>query len=429
LERSIAVEKNLISSLTQFGLTGYEARIYYILVSHGAIAASKLAKLAGIQRPHIYPVLKGLQEKGLVMVIPESIPKYQAVPLKEGLAKLIESKEKALTYLKRESERLERAIKQEKTLAEEKSYHVLLHFGRENIHYLMKKMFNKCNKELLCITTSNGLLRKLKFFKAELSQMRNKNIKIHFLCPMNREVVQELRDILNLFEIRHIDTVSVRLIVIDESEILLSEIQVDDLRDTGEDIGVWSDSKELAKMIKTLFESTWDAAIPAKDKIKEIIEGRPVGEFALISGRSEIERKINEVIYSAKREVCSILSSNELLFAYKELYSRCKALNARKVKQRILLPITKETVEIVKPLLQFEVEVKHTFDAFPRTILVDNEIALLGLAGGGIDELIHGRDCGILINHISTIEEAKRSFEQKWSTAIDAQERISELIK
>lgn len=419
------MDKEFISSLTQFGLTGYEARVYYILVTRGAVAAGKLAKLAGIQRPHIYPVLKGLQEKGLVMVIPESIPKYQAIPLKEGLAKLIEIKEKALIYLKQESERLQGAIKEERSL-EERGYRVLLHLGRENIHYWMRKMFSRCSNEILCITTSNGLLRKLKFFRTELNQLKNRNVRICFLCPINDEIIQELRECDYPFEVKHIDTVLVRLIVIDESEVLLSEIQVDDLKDAGEDIGVWSDSRELAKMIKTMFENTWNTAIPAEDKIKELKEGKTAREFVLINSRKEVDEKIENMVYAIKQEICSILSTSELLFGYRELYSRCKFLSG-KVRQRILLPITKENVEIVKPLLQLGVEVKHTFDSYPRLILADKESAFIGIASSTVEELIKGRDFGIWTNHLPTVEEAKRNFEQKWNTAMDAGERISEL--
>jgi sugar-specific transcriptional regulator TrmB len=55
-----------ISELQQLGLANAEAEIYTVLLTNGALGASAISNLTGIQRSNIYPILWSLVDKGLV---------------------------------------------------------------------------------------------------------------------------------------------------------------------------------------------------------------------------------------------------------------------------------------------------------------------------------------------------------------------------
>lgn len=69
-------DEKTLSKMGMFGLTEYEARVYLTLIVKGGMEASKVSRYADIPRPHTYSVLKALQMRGLVTVIPEAVNRY-----------------------------------------------------------------------------------------------------------------------------------------------------------------------------------------------------------------------------------------------------------------------------------------------------------------------------------------------------------------
>ena len=86
------IDKKAVSSLTSFCLTEYEAKVYLALATKGVQKASMLADVSDIPRPHVYSVIKLLHEKGLIIIIPEKVAKYQAVPIDTVLKKLLQDR-------------------------------------------------------------------------------------------------------------------------------------------------------------------------------------------------------------------------------------------------------------------------------------------------------------------------------------------------
>ena len=92
------MDKKAVEALTSFGLTEYEAKVYLTLVLKGVQKASALADMSDIPRPHVYSVIKLLHEKGLIIIIPEKVTKYQALPLDAVLNKLLEERMDSITF-------------------------------------------------------------------------------------------------------------------------------------------------------------------------------------------------------------------------------------------------------------------------------------------------------------------------------------------
>ena len=57
---------DVVALLQKLGFGEYEARAYYALLQHSPVSGYELAKVSGIPRPNIYPVLQKLEERGTV---------------------------------------------------------------------------------------------------------------------------------------------------------------------------------------------------------------------------------------------------------------------------------------------------------------------------------------------------------------------------
>ncbi len=251
-------DERIISRLNMFGLTDYEARIFLTLIVKGSLEASRVSKHANIPRPHTYSVLKSLQMRGLVTVIPEAVNRYRAVPLDEGIDLLMEEKEKSFNALKLTKDELLSEIKPKEAIPSGNHSSVILYYGRQNVYKLVDEMFSRCDGSCDIMTTGHGIVRFYKYFSDKASEFRNKDITVRFIAPVTPEVRDIALRMSKLVELRHIEQMPyIRFVLVDEKEVLFAEYAEDDFKDTGKETGIWINQEELARMMKSMFENTW----------------------------------------------------------------------------------------------------------------------------------------------------------------------------
>ena len=78
--------------LKLLGLNKYEEKAYLALVKMGPSSSSEISQESGVPYGKIYPTLKSLENKGLVVVIPEKAKKFQATDPKNLMKIIIEKK-------------------------------------------------------------------------------------------------------------------------------------------------------------------------------------------------------------------------------------------------------------------------------------------------------------------------------------------------
>jgi len=258
-----AFDEKTLSKMGMFGLTEYEAKVYLTLIVRGGMEASKVSKYADIPRPHTYSVLKALQMRGLVTVIPEAVNRYRAVPLDEGTDILMDEQERQLSFLRNARDELLSEIKPKEAIPSNNQSVVLLYYGRQNVYKLVDEMFSRCTEKCDIMTTSNGIVRFYKYFSDKASEFRNRDIKVRFIAPIKPQVADFALKLSPLVELRHIDRLPyIRFVLVDEREVLFAEYPDDDFKSTGKEIGIWMNQAELAKMLETMFENTWQNSIP-----------------------------------------------------------------------------------------------------------------------------------------------------------------------
>lgn len=72
-------DTEILERLKELGLTEYDAKVYYILVSQGTLTAVDISRESGVPMSKIYVVLNRLENAGWISVVPERPKKYRAV--------------------------------------------------------------------------------------------------------------------------------------------------------------------------------------------------------------------------------------------------------------------------------------------------------------------------------------------------------------
>lgn len=80
--------EDIVESMTQLGLSTYEARVFVALVKTGTATASEIATVVDVPRSQVYGAADELHNRGLLSIQQARPKRYQAVPLEEAEAQL-----------------------------------------------------------------------------------------------------------------------------------------------------------------------------------------------------------------------------------------------------------------------------------------------------------------------------------------------------
>ena len=100
--------KAVVEMLRDFGLNGYESRVYFTLLTLGDAKASTITKKAFVPQSKVYGVLDSLIAKGFAEVIDGERPKtYRAKPLEEIISKIVSREKRFIKKLNSNFESLQ----------------------------------------------------------------------------------------------------------------------------------------------------------------------------------------------------------------------------------------------------------------------------------------------------------------------------------
>ncbi|MBU2639491.1 MAG: hypothetical protein KKG75_02155 [Nanoarchaeota archaeon] len=145
-----------------------------------------------------------------------------------------------------------------------------------------------------------------------------------------------------------------------------------------------------------------------------------------LKGRENIYDKMGNMIESAKESIVLVTSSKGLIRKAKILNRKIKKLKDRGVKIKIVAPINKENLSVVKELSQFA-EVRNTRKINARFMVIDNkEVVFMVLD----DEDVHASyDTGIWMNTPFFANSLINMFNVVWENLEDSKSVLAKLGK
>ncbi len=270
------ISKEFLNKLKEFGLNSYEGKIFTALLSRGVATAGELSDIAGVPRSRSYDILESLEKKGFAITKLGKPIKYVAVPPEEVVERvkkrIKEDADKQVDVLnKLKSSDLLSELKilhtQGIELVEPTEFTGYLK-GRNNFYNHMEMLLKGAQKSICIVTTEEGLLRKFDNFKNLFQKLKEKGVKIRIAAPLGKINSKTLKDIKTFADIKHIDKVRSRFILIDGKELtfaLLDDAEVHPTYDTG----VWIKTPFFVNAVQEMFSSLWEDMKPAESVVKQ----------------------------------------------------------------------------------------------------------------------------------------------------------------
>lgn len=253
------VTKEFLNKLKDFGINSYESKLWIALLSRGVSTAGELSDIANVPRSRSYDVLESLERKGFIITKIGKPIKYIAVSPTE----VIERVKTKVTEDAQKQEVLLESLKKSEVVDELGSLYAKgidlveptelsgIVKGRTNIHNHVETMIKTASKNVMLVTTEEGLIRKADVIKSAIAKTKSKNLSVSIYAPLtkkNKHAQDILEHSVNLLNYKG----SSRMCIVDDKSVLF--MLVDDAKaHPTYDAAVWVSTPFFANTLKQSF--------------------------------------------------------------------------------------------------------------------------------------------------------------------------------
>ncbi len=291
----------------------------------------------------------------------------------------------------------------------------------EEIQNVTKAESEKARKEICTMATELSPEMAVKIGIAAIDHGRAANgVKVRYIFPVTKRNVHVIKELMKHAEVRHIEFSPVRMRILDGKNCFVSYGD----ESTQENVCMHSRSSNYISAMKSYFESTWLAAVPAEERIRQIEKGEPLREVRHLHGRENIYALLPDFIRSAKEDIIWMTSPNGLKRLYRNLKPNIDEALKRGVRVRCLTKVTQENMPLIKEL---GMEVRHIDNVYAIADCYDDSLLTIMQIKNDTEDIKSPEDLCIITNHPDTVKMVRQFLETTWEDAVSAENRIKEM--
>jgi hypothetical protein len=179
-----------------------------------------------------------------------------------------------------------------------------------------------------------------------------------------------------------------------------------------------------------VFDTVWNKAISAEQRIKEIEEGIEPIRTRLLENQYEILREIKRQNNAANHlSICTAIGGIQMSYhylfdSYRNVVDKHKKGESKEGLRWLTNIDDKESANLVEILLKSGMQVRHTKNMPPLNFGVsDKEVALTveKMEGGKLSQSFLISNEPLYVNHFNML------FEELWKNGVDAQQRLKDI--
>jgi two-component system sensor histidine kinase VicK len=222
-------------------------------------------------------------------------------------------------------------------------------YGFENVMNVLLQFLSKTNRIDCCGDyRSPAVAIEVKEYKKLLVDIKNKGIKVRQVTDITKENVHYCKELMKFdYEIRHLDGIRANFSISETEYLATATIQ--EARPIQQII--YSNVKDIIEQQRYVFESFWNKAIPAKQRIKEIEEGVELGKTDVIQNPQSIQKLLIDMVKSAKHEILLILPTVNA-FLREQRIGVIQLLNQAATEHGVNVRVLTPTTDIIENILK-----------------------------------------------------------------------------
>ena len=192
----------------------------------------------------------------------------------------------------------------------------------------------------------------VELYKTATIDLKKRGVKLKYVTQINKENIHYCKDLMKMIdELRHLDGVKGNFAV-SETEYLASAAPLEEAKPVQQLL--YSNMKTIVEQQQYIFDTLWNKAIPAEQKIKEIEEGIEPEYFEVFTDRDR--ERVSQILFnlakSVKKEALILLPSAKAMIRVDRLGVIDHIINAsqRGATVKIICPFSEETSEITRKI-------------------------------------------------------------------------------
>jgi nitrogen-specific signal transduction histidine kinase len=197
---------------------------------------------------------------------------------------------------------------------------------------------------------------------------------------------------------------------------------------------IYSNQKEIVDQHQYMFDTLWNKAISAEQRIKEIEEGIPEEEqhyqTRFLENANEVSEEIKKIIDTSDDDNWSICSTFDGLLMisrnedFEKMQERLADSSRRGKITRWIGTINKDNVHLVKAYIDLGMKIRHINNMPPMKFAVSSKdlcITIDEMKGGQIAKNL------LISNELPYIRHYNSIFQDLWNKSVPAEQKIKEI--
>jgi two-component system sensor histidine kinase VicK len=140
-------------------------------------------------------------------------------------------------------------------------------------------------------------------FKKGLYELKKRNVKSRFVTDITKDNIKYCKELMQISELRHLDGLKGNFAISEKGYTASATLQESALLQEV----IYSNARAILDQQQYMFETLWNKAKPAEQKIREIEEGIDFGTTEIIQSPKKILKLFIKMIESAKSEILLML--------------------------------------------------------------------------------------------------------------------------
>lgn len=210
-------------------------------------------------------------------------------------------------------------------------------------------------------------------------EAKNKGVHLRYLTEITKDNLSSCKEIMKLVhELRHLDGIKGNFMV-SEYEYIAPTTSQEEAKPTS--IIIFSNVREIVEHQQYVFDTFWNRAIPAEQRIAEIEEGKDRTAIEVIPNSSRAQVLYLQLVKNAEKEIILMFPTTNAFNRQEKMgvLELCKGINA---KVRILVPANKSTEQRIQKLRElysnFDVRyIEQTSGTQATFLIVDRKASLV----------------------------------------------------
>jgi len=241
----------------------------------------------------------------------------------------------------------------------------------------MSELFSNVSKKFDGCANSTAPSIAMTIFRDAYEDMKSRGVKIRWVTDITKDNLTHCKDLMQYAEVRHISCLNENFRVSDTEYIATTT--------TKEGLPVpkliYSNSKEIVGQQQYIFETLWEKAVPAEQRIKEIEQGSELQRIAVIYDAGQALELYHWLIMSAEKEIKIVFPTTNALIRQDKagiLFLLQEAAAVKKCQVKVLMPNDESIRNFIHDNSNISTRfIDHEEGGKATILIVDNKVSLV----------------------------------------------------